>query len=200
MRTFLKIVGAVVVLIVIAFVGWRYYVGHRALQAGLISQNITHEGDTWTADMQARVPAPVDSVYNALADVQNIRSSAIKAVRVISQDGNSKLVEMDLNGPADQTITARLQFQYDPANHRISYHTVESPMLDTDAHYSLDGEGSSSTLITLHETTKFAQQIPVPDGVIKDVISQIFVAQLESLKQVLHIQTAAQPEKGDDGF
>jgi hypothetical protein len=200
MKTFLKIVGALVIVVVIAFVGWRYHVAHRARAAGIVSQTITHTGDTWTADMAARLPAPVDSVYNAMADVENLHSSQIKAVRVISQSGNSKVVEMDLNGPADQVITTKLQFDYDPAAHRIAYHTLESPMLQTEAQYSLADDGSSSTMITLHETTKFAQQLPVPDGVIKDVISQIFVAQLEGIKKTLHIQTAEQSDKSDDEF
>jgi Polyketide cyclase / dehydrase and lipid transport len=200
MKTFLRIVGALVIIVVIAFAGWRYYVAHRARAAGIVSQNITHDGDTWTADMQARLPAPLDAVYNAMADVQNLHSSQIKAVRVVSQNGNTKVVDMDLNGPGDQLITTRLQFDYDPVQHQINYHTVESPMLQTDAHYSLTDDGSSNTLITLHETTKFATQLPVPDGVIKDVISQIFVAQLEGIKQTLHIQTADQSDKSDDEF
>ncbi len=199
MKTFLRIVGAVIVLAVISFAGWRYYVAHRARAAGIVSQDITRTGDVWTANIEARVPAPIDAVYNAMSDVQNLHSSQIKAVRVVSQNGNSKIVDMDLNGPADQVITARLQFDYDPAQHQISYHTVNSPMLNTEAHYSLDDEGSS-TLITLHETTSFSQQLPVPDGVIKDVISQVFVAQLEGLKQALHLQTANQSDKGGEEF
>ena len=200
MKIFLRIAGVVIVVAVVGFAGWRYYVAHRARAAGIVSQDITHNGDTWTANMQARIPAPIDAVYNAMSDVQNLHSSQIKSVRVVSQNGNSKVVDMDLNGPADQVITTRLQFDYDPAQHRISYHTVDSPMLQTDAQYSLDNEGSSSTLITLHETTRFSQQLPVPDGVIKDVISQIFVAQLEGLKQSLHLQTAEQSDKGQEEF
>jgi uncharacterized membrane protein len=198
MKNFVRIVGLLVIVAVAGFVGWRYYMAHRARAAGLISQNITHDGDNWTADMQARIPAQIDSVYNAMSDVQNLHSSQIKSVRVVSQNGNTKIVDMDLNGPADQVITTRLQFDYDPAQHRISYHTVDSPVLQTQAQYSLEDESGASTLITLHETTKFAEQLPVPDGVIKDVISGIFVAQLESLNQALHIQPTEQADKSDD--
>jgi uncharacterized membrane protein len=195
----LRIVGVIVVLVVVVFAGWRYYQAHRARQAGIIAENITHDGDTWTADMTARVTAPEDSVYNAIRDVQNTHSDQVKAVRVVSDSGNTKVVDMDLNGPGGQAITTRLQFNYDPANHRITYHTLDNPMLSTDAEYTLDDEGGS-TLITLHETTKFAQSLPVPDGVVKDVIRGIFVSQLEGLKRTLHVDTADKTNEDDTGF
>jgi uncharacterized membrane protein len=197
-RTF-RIVGVIVVLVVVVFAGWRYYRAHRARQAGIIAENITHDGDTWTADMTARVTAPEDTVYNAIRDVQNTHSDQVKAVRVVSDSGNTKVVDMDLNGPGGQPITTRLQFDYDPANHRITYHTLDNAMLSTKAEYTLDDEGGS-TLIKLHETTKFAQSLPVPDGVIKDVIRGIFVSQLEGLKRTLHVDTAAKTNDDDTGF
>ena len=195
----LRIVGAIVVVIVIGFAGWRYYQAHRARAAGIIAENITHDGDVWTADMTARVTAPEDTVYKAIRDVQNTHSDQVKAVRVVSDSGNTKVVDMDLNGPGGQAITTRLQFDYDPRNHRITYHTLDNPMLSTDAVYTLDDEGGS-TLIKLHETTKFTQSLPVPDGVIKDVIRGIFVSQLEGLKRTLHVDTADKTNDDDTGF
>jgi len=195
-----RIVGVIVVLVVAVFAGWRYYEAHRARQAGMIAESITHDGDVWTADMTARVAAPEDSVYNAIRDVQNTHSDQVKAVRVESDSGNSKVVDMDINGPGGQPITTRLEFDYDPANHRITYHTLDNPMLHTDAEYTLDDEGGGSTLIKVHETTKFAQSLPVPDGVIKDVIRGIFVSQLEGLKHTLHVDTADKTNEDDTGF
>jgi uncharacterized membrane protein len=194
-----RIVGVIVLLVVAVFAGWRYYQAHRAREAGIIAENISHDGDAWTADMTARVTAPEDSVYNAIRDVQNTRSDQVKAVRVVSDSGNTKVVDMDLNGPGGQPITTRLQFEYDPANHRITYHTLDNPMLSTDAEYTLDDEGGS-TLIKLHETTKFTQSLPVPDGVIKDVIRGIFVSQLEGLKRTLHVDIADKTNEDDTGF
>ncbi len=38
-----------------------------------------------------------------------------------------------------------------------------------------------------HESTKVAQSLPVPDGVIKQVIRGVFLAQLEGLRKALNL-------------
>ena len=58
MKTLVKILAGVIVLAVVAIVGWHYYQMHRARQAGLLTENITHDGDIWKADFTARIPAP----------------------------------------------------------------------------------------------------------------------------------------------
>jgi hypothetical protein len=42
------------------------------------------------------------------------------------------------------------------------------------------------------------QSLPVPDGVIKQVIRGIFVAQLETLKRQLHVKTADESDNDDE--
>jgi hypothetical protein len=42
------------------------------------------------------------------------------------------------------------------------------------------------------------QSLPVPDGVIKQVIRGIFVAQLETLKRQLNIKTADESDNDDE--
>ena len=44
-------------------------------------------------------------------------------------------------------------------------------------------------------TTHLLQPLPVPDGMIKQVIRSIFVTQLEGLKQALNIKTADDIER-----
>ena len=58
MKTTFKILGGVVVLAIVAVVGWHYYQLRRARQAGLLTENITHDGDLWKADFTARIPPP----------------------------------------------------------------------------------------------------------------------------------------------
>ena len=196
MKTVLKILAGVTVLAVVAIVGWRYYQMHRARQAGLLTENIGHDGDVWKADFTARIPAPEQTVFDAIRNIENTRSDQVKAVRVVSQSGNKKTVDMDIAGPAGQTITTELEFEYLPEQKKIVYHTVNNPMLDTEAVYQLGDEGAS-TFIDYHETTHMLQSLPVPDGVIKQVIRGIFVAQLETLKSTLNIKTADQADSDD---
>lgn len=197
MKTLLKIVVAAVVVVVIGLVGWRYYQAHRAMKAGILSENITHEGDVWKADFTARIPATEETVFNAIRNIENTRSEQVKAVRIVSQQGNSKTVDMDIAGPGGATVTSRLVFEYLPEQRKIVYHTSDNPLLDTHAEYQLGDEGAN-TFIDYHETTKLLQPVPVPDGVIKQVIRSVFIAQLEGLKHQLNITTVDKSEADDD--
>ena len=197
MKTLLKIVGGVIVLAIVAIVGWHYYQMHRARQAGLLTENITHDGDMWKADFTASIPAPEQTVFDAIRDVEKTHNAQVKSVRVVSQSGNKKTVDMDIAGPGGQLITTELEFEYLPDEKKIVYHTVNNPLLDTQAVYQLSDEGAG-TFIDYHQNTHMLQSLPVPDGVIKQVIRGIFVAQLETLKSTLNIKTADDSDSDDD--
>jgi hypothetical protein len=197
MKTVFKILGGVIVLAVVAIVGWHYYQLRRARQAGLLTEDITHDGDAWKADFTARIPAPEQTVFDAIRNVENTHSDQVKAVRVVSQSGNKKTVDMDIAGPGGQLITTELEFEYLPDQKKIVYHTVNNPLLDTQAVYQLGDEGAS-TFIDYHQNTHMLQSVPVPDGVIKQVIRGIFVAQLETLKRTLNIKTDDDTDLDDD--
>ena len=119
MKTLLKIVGGVIVVMVVAIVGCRFFQMRRARQAGLLSENITHDGDIWKADFTARIPAPEQTVFDAIRDVENTHSDQVKSVRVVSQTGNKKTVYMDLAGLGGQTITTEIEFEYLPDDKKI---------------------------------------------------------------------------------
>ena len=189
MKTALKILGGVIVLAIVAVVALHFYELRRARQAGLLTENITHDGDVWKADFTARIPAPEQTVYDAIRNVENPRSDQVKAVRVVSQSGNKKTVDMDIAGPGGQTITTELAFEYFPDDKKIVYNSVNNPLLDTQGVYQLTDEGAS-TFIDYHQNTHMLQPLPVPDGVIQQVIRSIFVAELETLKRQLNITTA----------
>ena len=67
MKTLIRILGGVIVLAVVAIVGWHYYQMHRARQAGLLTENITHDGDMWKADFTARVTQINAQIQSLLA-------------------------------------------------------------------------------------------------------------------------------------
>ena len=129
MKTLVKILAGVIVLAVVAIVGWHYYQLRRARQAGLLTENITHDGDIWKADFTARIPAPEQTVFDAIKNVETTHSDQVKAVRVVSQNGNKKTVDMDIDGPGGQVITTELAFEYLPDEKKIVYNTVNNPML-----------------------------------------------------------------------
>ena len=197
MKTALKILGGVIVLAIVAVVALHFYELRRARQAGLLTENITHDGDVWKADFTARIPAPEQTVYDAIRNVENTRSDQVKAVRVVSRSGNKKTVDMDIAGPGGQTITTELAFEYFPDEKKIVYNSVNNPLLDTQGVYQLTDEGAS-TFIDYHQNTHMLQPLPVPDGVIQQVIRSIFVAELETLKRQLNIKTADDTDNDED--
>jgi hypothetical protein len=192
-----KVIAALVVIFIVGYGGWRLYQSRRATKAGLLTENITHNGNDWTADFTAIIPAPESTVFNAVRDVEKAQSDQIQNVKVISQTDNSKTVELELKGPGDQTIKTQMAFDYDPAGHRISYRTLDNPAFVMHADYKFEDQGGS-TLITYHQTTTLAQQLPVPESVIRDVIRSVFIAQLEGLKRTLNLTSAEEPEDSSD--
>jgi polyketide cyclase/dehydrase/lipid transport protein len=197
MKTSFKILGGVIVLAVVAIVGWHYYQLRRARQAGLLTEDITHDGDVWKADFTARIPASEQTVFDAIRNVENTHSDQVKAVRVVSQSGNKKTVDMDIAGPGGQMITTELEFEYLPDEKKITYQTVNNPLLETQAVYQLSEDGAG-TFIEYHQNTHMLQSLPVPDGLVKEGIRGIFVAQLETLERTLNIKTAEQSDNDED--
>jgi hypothetical protein len=197
MKPALKILAGVMVVAVVAIAGWRYHQMHRAQQAGLLTENIGHDGDIWKAEFTARIPAPEQTVFNTIRDIENMHTDQVKAVRVVSQSGNKKTVDMDIPGPAGRTNTIELQFEYLPEDKKIVFHTVNNPVVDIETVYQLGDEGAS-TFIDYHGTTHLLHPLPVPDAVIKQLIHAIFVAQLESLKHALNLKIADAPSSGGE--
>ena len=196
-RTY-KVVAAIVIIVLAGYAGWHLYQARRISKAGILSEKIDHNGDEWTADYTASIAAPEPAVYDALRNIEKSHAPGVEAIKVISQAGNSKTVEMDLSGFGGQTIAMQLAFEYDPATQRVSYHTVDNPMFDSHAEYQLQADGGGATLITYHATTKMLQSMPVPDSIVKSVIRNIFISQLEGLKNSLHITTVDQSDQSDE--
>jgi hypothetical protein len=197
MKSSLKIaVGALIVLAAV-FAVWRYRQMKLARRSGIVSENIVHSGDTWNADFVARIPAPETAVFDTIRNIESSHSSQIKAVRVVSSTSDSKRVEMDMAAPGGQTQTVTFDFSYDPSSRRIAYKSVGNPAFKTEAEYNFDDQGAS-TLIRLHQTTTMPPGVPLPDGVVKEVIRGIFMAQMQALQRSLHIADTNSSDSGDD--
>jgi carbon monoxide dehydrogenase subunit G len=192
-----KVVSTLVILAVVAVGGYYLYQQHRARKAGMLTESITHDGDNWTADFTARIGAPEQRVFDSIKDVEHAKSDQVKSVQVIAQTDTTKTVEMQIAGPGGQDITTRLAFEYFPDQRRITYHTVDGGLFATTAQYDLADEGAT-TMMTFHESTKVGQSLPVPDGVIKQVIRGVFLAQLEGLKKALNLNEADSGEDTDE--
>ena len=195
-RTY-KVVSTLVILVVVVVAGYYLYQQHRARKAGVLTENIVHDGEGWTADFTARIGAPAQRVFDGIKDIEHSKSDQVKSIQVVSQTDNSKTVQMQIVGPGGQDITTQLAFEYFPDQHRIVYHTVGDRPFATTAQYDLEDEGAT-TLMKFHESTKVGQSLPVPDGVVKQVIRGVFIAQLEGLKKSLNLTEADSSDDADE--
>src|SRR5260370_9159363 len=199
MKRVLQIVGGLLVVAMIAF-SVRYYLHQqRAKKAGIVSETIVHEGDTWKVDFVARIPAPEKDVFSAIEHVEDSPkySSNVSQVKVLSQDGNKKTVEMDIKGPGGQALPNQLEFQYFPNDGKITYSTVNNPLFTTNAEYDLKDE-EATTEIVYHQNTTMQMQIPAPDALVKDFMRGIFVTTLEGIKKRLNITSPDADSEGED--
>ena len=189
----LIVLVAVAALVVFAY---RLYQSRRAQQAGILSESIEHQGDAWTVDYTARLPAPAKTVFGAIEHIENSHSDSIRSVKVLSQNGNRKVVELTMNGPANQSVVTKIAFEYFPDDDRITYRTLDSPMFDTSAEYKLTDEGVS-TVINFHQTATASKPVNLPDVIVKEVIRSVFIGQLDGIKQALNISASTADDEAD---
>jgi len=189
-----RIVSTLVVVAVVAFGAYYLYQQRRVRKAGLLTENIVHQGDQWTADFTARIGAPEPQVFDTIRNFDKGHYDQIKSMQVISQSDNEKTIEMQIAAVPGQVTTTRVTFQYFPDQHRITYRTLDSGPFSTNAEYNLTDEGPN-TLIRFRDTTMVPQQLPVPDAIIKRFIRGYFVSQLQGLQKTLHLADA---DSGDD--
>ena len=187
---------ALVAVAAVAVFAYRFYQARRSQQAGILSESIEHQGDAWTVDYTARIPAPATAVFGAIEHIENSHSDSIRGVKVLSQNGNRKVVELTMNGPANQSVVTKIAFEYFPQDHRITYRTLDSPMFDTSAEYRLTDEGAS-TLINFHQTATSSKPVNLPDAIVREVIRSVFIGQLDGIKQSLNLASSTVDDEAD---
>jgi hypothetical protein len=164
---------------------------------GIISEDIKGNGDNWDADFKARVPAPVKDVFGVMEKVENAKSDQILNVKVLSTQGNSQNVEIDFAGPTGASVPTQFAFQYFADQNRITYKSLNSDIFETEGDCQLNAE-CTATLVDCRQATKLLQQRPLTDGVIKENIRQLFLAEIDSLHRALHVEIPDQSDEGDD--
>jgi hypothetical protein len=191
-----RVVSTLVIVGVVIFAVYYLYQQHRVVKSGVLTENITHQGEQWTADFTARVAAPEAQVFDTIKNFDKGHYDEIKSMQVISQSDNQKTIEMQIAAVPGQVTTTRVMFQYFPAEQRITYHTLDRGPFATSAEYDLTAEGSN-TLLRFRDTTTVPQGLPVPDMIVKRFIRGYFVSQLQGLQKTLNIADADSSDDND---
>jgi hypothetical protein len=189
-----KSVALLAVVVAVAVVAYHFRAHRCGQKPGIVREDIKRSGDDWHADFQARVSAREKDVFGALENVQNAKSDQILNIKVLSTHGNTKMVEIDFAGPTGASVPTQFAFQYFISQGRLTYKSLDSELFQTEGDCQLQPE-CDATIIECRQATKLLQQRPITDGVIKESIRQIFVAQLDGLRSALHVQI---PDQTDD--
>ncbi len=192
-----KSIALLTVVAIVAVVGYHLYGARCGQKAGIISEDIKGSGDNWDADFKARVSALEKDVFRAMENVENAKSDQILNVKVLSSQGNTKTVEVDFAGPTGASVPTKFAFQYFAGQNRMTYKSLDSQVFQSDGDCRLQAE-CAATLIECRQLTKLLQQRPLTDGVIKENLRQMFVAQLDGLHRALHVQIPDRTDEDDD--
>jgi hypothetical protein len=192
-----RVVSTLVVVTVVVLGAYYLYQRRREHNAGVLTENITHQGDQWNAEFTARIAAPEPQVFDTIKNFDKNHYDEIKSMQVISESDNQKVIEIQIAALPGQVMTTRLGFQFFPEQRRITYRTLSGGPFASDAEYDLTDEGAH-TLIRFTDTTTVPNQIPVPDAIIKRFIRGYFVSQLQDLQKTLHVADSVDASGSDD--
>lgn len=182
------VVGVAVVLgLLYAFTTWRN------VQKWANPEEIDKEQSTFTrsdnmteAHFVGFVDGPIDKVQEALWDVEHGAGTIenIQLSNLISQQGNTKVVEMHLKALNLPLQHFKMEFTLHPEEHRVSFKTVESQLQHLEGDYQLeaspDGKG---TRVVYDFTGKDKIAIPFPASVLESANKETFVHTIRGLRK-----------------
>ncbi len=140
-----KVIVGVVVGIVVVAVG--LYVWQLQREAAkwkqakeIVEENFSKEDGVTKTHLVSMVNAPLDKVQNALWDVEHSAQMVenVHKSDLVKQQGDTKTVDINLqalNLPLQHYV---MEFTLHPAEHRISFKTVQSQTQDLEGSYQLE--------------------------------------------------------------
>jgi len=165
------------------------------------SESIEKVGDTWNVNFTSKFDAPVDKVWEAMAQPERMHEMMpdnILKSELVNKDGNTKTVDLvfklDILPPGFKVQTIRNQIQFYPDDKRIEQKSVDFKLADITSDYKLspinDGKG---TLLTFKQTSKDKSPLLV-DSLQKGALRETYIRQVDIINKALGLnqQPAAQ--------
>jgi uncharacterized protein YndB with AHSA1/START domain len=191
----------VVVIAVVGYVGWRYFqlqsaaVRWEGKVEEILSEEIDKQGRTMTMKFTSRIDAPVAEVFRAFSEPERGPefSSVIRSAKLLKSEGNTKVVELEaviLEQPQQMT----LEFTFLPAENRVAIKTIESAMADLVGEYQFTpSPDGTKTLLTYTATSTDKMNLPVPVGVQKSAVREMFASSVRALQKGVASQKQTSP-------
>ena len=168
----------------------------------IASESIEKVGDTWNVNFTSKFDAPVDKVWEAMAQperMHEIEPDNILKSELVSKDGDTKVVDLvfklDILPPGFKVQNIRNQIQFFPNEKRIQQKSVDFKLADITSEYKLtptsDGKG---TILTFKQTSKDKSPLLV-DSLQKGALRETYIRQVDIVNKALGVnqQPAAQP-------
>jgi len=168
----------------------------------ITSESIEKVGDTWNVNFTSKFDAPVDKVWEAMAQperMHEIEPDNILKSELVSKDGDTKVVDLvfklDILPPGFKVQNIRNQIQFFPNEKRIQQKSVDFKLADITSEYKLtptsDGKG---TILTFKQTSKDKSPLLV-DSLQKGALRETYIRQVDIVNKALGLnqQPAAQP-------
>jgi len=166
------------------------------------SESIEKVGDTWNVAFTSKFDAPVDKVWEAMAQperMHDVMPDNILKSELLNKDGNTKTVDLvfklDILPPGFKVQTIRNQIQFFQDEKRIEQKSVDFKLADITSVYKLtpinDGKG---TLLTFKQTSKDKSPLLV-DSLQKGALRETYIRQVDIINKALGLnqQAATQP-------
>ena len=197
----MKLISVALLALAVAFAGCG---GCNRTQEGSVkeiaSESIEKVGDTWNVNFTSKFDAPVDKVWEAMAQperMHEIEPDNILKSELVSKDGDTKVVDLvfklDILPPGFKVQNIRNQIQFFPNEKRIQQKSVDFKLADITSEYKLtptsDGKG---TILTFKQTSKDKSPLLV-DSLQKGALRETYIRQVDIVNKALGQQPAAQP-------
>jgi hypothetical protein len=190
MNKTMGIVGAIVVVVLLAVGYWFYSLQQAAVQwdhaKEIYSESIENDGAVWKVKMQSLIEKPVDQVWRAATQPE--RSSefidSFKKSELKSKEGNKKVVEMHIQVLTLPVQAAVLEFSFDDASKTTHIKTIQSAAQDLTATYSLaPSPDGKKTLFTYDAIAKMKISVPLPISAQRGAFKELFVKTVRAIQK-----------------
>ena len=198
----MKFISLALLALAVAFAGCG---GCNRTQEGPVkeipTESIEKVGDTWNVNFTSKFDAPVDKVWEAMAQPERMHEMMPENIlksELVNKDGNTKTVDLvfklDILPPGFKVQTIRNNIQFFPDEKRIEQKSVDFKLADITSDYKLtpinDGKG---TLLTFKQTSKDKSPLLV-DSLQKGALRETYIRQVDIINKALGLnqQPAAQ--------
>lgn len=167
----------------------------------IVTESIERDGDVWNVKFTSKIDAPVDRVYEALAQPERMHEFVPESVpksELIKQEGDAKTVDLvfklDILPPGFKVQNIRNDLVFYPAEKRVTQKSVDFKLADISSEYKLtptaDGKG---TLLTYTQTSKDKSPMLV-ESLQKGALRETYIIQVRAMNKALGLeQPTAKP-------